>query len=152
MKKAHSPAIDVLDWEAARTCAEPLRMQVFVVEQGVPAQLEIDGDDRSARHALAYADDGQVIATGRLRPDGRIGRMAVDASWRGRGVGTAVLRALLAEACHAGMTSAVLHAQLQAVPFYAREGFVVEGEEFMEAGIAHRLMRCTLPAAVADDG
>ncbi len=136
--------IHVVDWAAARLLASPLRERVFVVEQGVPPELEQDEFDAVCRHALAQTADGTPIATGRLLPDGHIGRMAVDVRWRGKGVGGAVLQALVQEAAARGMPAAMLNAQEHAVDFYRRHGFVEEGEAFMEAGIAHRGMRRAL--------
>ncbi len=128
------------DWDNLRDHAQALRIEVFVVEQGVPIELEWDEGDEVAIHAVAYDAEGQPIATGRLLPDGHIGRMAVRKSARGRGIGAAVLQALLADAKRLGYGRLVLHAQTHAVEFYRRHGFVVEGDEFMEAGIPHRLM------------
>ena len=85
-----------------------LRQRVFVVEQGVPAELELDDRDATAVHALSRDDAGRVVATGRLLPDaagpGRavVGRMAADAAVRGRGHGSAVLAVLEAEAAARG--------------------------------------------------
>ena len=128
------------DWDSLRDHAQELRIEVFVVEQGVPAELEWDEGDEVSIHAVAYDAEGQAVATGRLLPDGHIGRMAVRKSARGRGIGLEVLEALLAEARRLGYGRLVLHAQTHAVPFYRKHGFVEEGEEFMEAGIPHRLM------------
>ncbi len=129
------------DWDSVREHAQALRIEVFVVEQGVPVELEWDEADEVSSHAVAYDDDGQPIATGRLLPDGHIGRMAVRKSARGQGIGGEVLHALLAEAKRLDYSELVLHAQTHAVTFYLRHGFVAEGEEFMEAGIPHFLMR-----------
>lgn len=137
-------SIRVLDWAEAEPKAMPLRLQVFVVEQGVPVELERDEFDAVSKHALAETAAGEALATGRLLPDGHIGRMAVAASWRGRGLGGAVLEALVAEAAARGMDHALLNAQTHALDFYRRHGFVEEGKEFMEAGIPHRTMRRTL--------
>lgn len=133
--------IELLDWRDAAARAMPLRERVFVVEQGVPADMELDEFDAVSCHALAIAAGGEVLATGRLLPDGHIGRMAVDAAWRGRGVGGLVLEALVAEGHRRGMTTLVLNAQVSAIEFYRRHGFEAEGEVFMEAGIAHQSMR-----------
>mgnify|MGYP001256497710 FL=1 len=137
--------IDLMDWRDAAPLAMPLRERVFVGEQGVPPELEMDEFDAVCRHAVArtfdVAGDGAVIATGRLLPDGHIGRMAVDAGWRNRGVGGAVLEALVAEATVRGMPEVVLNAQVHALAFYERHGFDAEGAIFMEAGIEHRAMR-----------
>ena len=128
------------DWDSLRDHAQALRIEVFVVEQGVPVELEWDEADEVSTHAVAYDEEGQPIATGRLLPDGHIGRMAVRKSARGRGIGAQVLRALLDEAKRLGYRDLVLHAQTHAVDFYARHGFALHGEEFIEAGIPHRMM------------
>ena len=122
----------------------PVRTAVFVAEQGVPLELERDDFDALSRHGLASYDD-RVVGTGRLLPDGHIGRMAVLAGHRAQGVGSAILRALLTEADALGMRRIQLHAQLTAVAFYRRHGFVAQGEQFLEAGIVHVLMRRGTP-------
>ncbi|WP_341645081.1 GNAT family N-acetyltransferase [Thauera sp. SDU_THAU2] len=139
--RAGEVLIDIVDWPAAQARVMPLRIRVFVVEQGVPADIELDEFDPQSRHAVAADAGGSVIATGRLLPDGHIGRMAVDAAWRGRGVGGAVLEALVIEAGARGMAQVLLNAQLQALDFYRRHGFEEYGEVFVEAGIPHRAMR-----------
>lgn len=143
--------VELHDWASARQRALPLRMQVFVIEQGVPADIEEDDFDPQSRHALACTADGTVVATGRLLSDGHVGRMAVDARWRGRGLGAVVLQALLGEAARQGLDEVLLHAQLHACAFYARQGFRAEGEPFMEAGIPHCLMRRSLLACAGDE-
>jgi len=146
-------AVRVVDWPAAAPRVMPLRAQVFVVEQGVPAALERDAFDAVSRHALAETPDGTVVGTGRLLPDGRIGRMAVAAAWRKRGIGAQLLAALIEEATARGLREVVLHAQLAAVAFYLRHGFVAEGAVFSEAGIAHQAMRRGLdPRALTPAG
>jgi predicted GNAT family N-acyltransferase len=130
-------SIRIVAWSEARTEAMRVREAVFVVEQGVPPEIELDEWDPRCDHALAFERRGQVVGTGRLLPDGHIGRMAVLADWRGRGVGGAILAALVERAASRGMKRLVLNAQTHAVPFYARHGFVVFGAEFMEADIPH---------------
>lgn len=139
--------VDVVtgDWDALRTHAQALRVEVFVVEQGVPIELEWDEADAVSTHAVAYDEAGAPVATGRLLPDGHVGRMAVRQSARGMGVGSQVLLALIAEARRLGYGELVLHAQTHAIAFYTRHGFVARGDEFMEAGIPHREM--VLPLA-----
>ena len=117
-----------------------LRGQVFMVEQGVPADEEWDGRDPQCIHVMAESPDGEVIGTGRLQADGRIGRMAVTADWRGRGVGQTILASLVALARQLGHDQVDLNAQTAAIGFYERNGFRAEGPEFMEAGIPHRYM------------
>jgi predicted GNAT family N-acyltransferase len=133
-------SIRILDWHAARIAALTVREAVFVVEQGVPPEIELDEWDPQCDHALALEPGGRAVGTGRLLPDGHIGRMAVLRDWRGRGVGGAILAALVERAAARGMTRLVLNAQTHAAPFYARYGFVAFGDEFMEADIPHVAM------------
>ena len=129
------------DWDSLREDAQKVRIEVFVIEQNVPVELEWDEGDEVSTHAVAYDEQGQPVATGRLLPDGHIGRMAVSQSLRGQGIGKQVLIALLEHALQEGHQELVLHAQTHAVRFYEQQGFVVEGEEFIEADMPHRLMR-----------
>ncbi len=117
-----------------------VRDAVFVVEQGVPREIERDAWDQCSDHALALDRDGRVVGTGRLLPDGHIGRMAVLREWRGHGIGGRILGALVACARERGMKRVVLNAQTHAAPFYAGHGFAAFGDEFMEAGIPHVAM------------
>jgi predicted GNAT family N-acyltransferase len=135
--------IELLDWPGAQAEAQRIRFAVFVDEQGVPAELEMDDQDAHCIHALAFAD-GQAVGTGRLLPDGHIGRMAVLKDWRGRGAGRELLRALIAVARRRGDREVLLSAQVHALDFYRAEGFRPEGAEYEEAGIAHQAMRMKL--------
>ena len=132
-------AIRPADWRADREILKAIREEVFVREQSVPADMEWDEFDAQSRHVVAMAN-GVPVGTGRLLPDGHIGRMAVVREWRKKGVGNALLMALLDEARNRGMSRVLLNAQIQALPFYLRHGFHAEGEEFVEAGIRHRSM------------
>lgn len=134
------PHIRAAAWPADAARLAAIRHEVFVVEQAVPEALEWDGEDAAAQHWLAEVA-GEAVGTVRLLADGHIGRMAVRAPWRGHGIGSALLRAALAAAAQGGMTETYLHAQVHALAFYARHGFIVEGDEFMDAGIPHRTMR-----------
>jgi predicted GNAT family N-acyltransferase len=131
-------------WDTHLAQLHAIRRIVFVEEQGVPESLEWDRYDERAQHLLAYEPDGIAVGTGRLLPDGRIGRMAVLRPWRRRGVGSALLVALLDLARKQKSPVARLHAQQRAVAFYAKHGFTVTSEEFMEAGIPHRAMELKL--------
>ena len=139
------PRLALLDWAQAEARVMPLRIEVFVREQGVPLEMELDEFDPVSVHAVCEVD-GEVVGTGRLLPDGHIGRLAVARAWRGKGLGARMLQALVAEAVRRGLTEVVLHAQVQAEAFYARHGFVADGPVFDEAGIAHRVMRRELAA------
>jgi len=131
----------VCQWDEARERARAIRYSVFVEEQGVPVELEWDDMDEPSWHALAFAADGTPVATGRLLPDGHIGRMAVLKVARGTGMGARVLDALMAKAAELGYAELILNAQTHAAPFYARVGFEQVGAEFEEAGIPHVEMR-----------
>lgn len=125
-----------------REAAYDIRRRVFQDEQGVPPELEFDGDDDRAVHVVASAG-GTVIGTGRLvihAEYAKVGRMAVLREWRGSGAGRAILRALIVEAASRGSARIALHAQVHAIGFYERSGFRVVGDEFDEAGIPHRRM------------
>lgn len=127
-------------WDALGARAMALRETVFVQEQGVPMELERCAQDPHCVHALALDVAGEVLGTGRLLPDGHIGRMAVRADARRRGVGSALLRALVDEARRKGHGQVRLSSQLHAQPFYAAHGFVAFGEVYLDAGIGHRDM------------
>jgi len=132
------------DWESVREDAQRVRIEVFVIEQNVPIELEWDEGDEVSTHAIAFDEEGQPVATGRLLPNGHIGRMAVIKPLRGCGLGREVLEALLRQAREDGHKDLLLHAQTHALSFYEKQGFIAEGEEFLEADIPHRLMRLTL--------
>jgi predicted GNAT family N-acyltransferase len=133
-------SIRILPWQAARADAQRVRETVFVVEQGVPPEIELDEWDERCDHALAYDAGGRVVGTGRLLPDGHIGRMAVLRAARRHGVGARLLEALVGRARARGITRVALNAQIHAEPFYARFGFVRASEPFIEAGIPHVAM------------
>jgi predicted GNAT family N-acyltransferase len=142
--------VETVDFAMARADLHAVREAVFIREQNVPESIERDALDPMCRHVLARAADGMPIGTGRLTPDHRIGRMAVLREWRGRGVGDAMLHALVEEARGAGLHQVSLHAQASAIDFYLRHGFLPVGPRFEEAGIEHQTMQRTLagPAAV----
>jgi predicted GNAT family N-acyltransferase len=132
------------DWDGDREQLRHIREVVFVLEQRVPAELEWDGLDQTCLHVVAESSDRTPIGTGRLLPNGHIGRMAVLEAWRRRGVGSAILTELLRLAREQAMTQVVLNAQTHALGFYQRHGFVAEGGVFLDAGIEHRRMRRVL--------
>jgi len=134
------------NWQTLGSLAGPVRERVFVAEQGVPAHMEYDQADPVSRHVLARGPGGEAIGTGRLLPDGHVGRIAVVPEWRGKGVGAALMAHLLEAAGKRGLVSLILHAQTAATGFYRRFGFVETGTEFMEAGIPHITMTRQLGA------
>ena len=133
-------SVNILPWEQAQSQAYPIRLAVFVKEQGVPEELELDEEDPLAWHAIAKLD-GQAIGTARLQKDGKIGRMAVIQAYRRQGVASAMMNVLLKFGRQHGINQFYLHAQIEALPFYERFGFVANGPVFNEAGIAHQIMK-----------
>ena len=131
-------------WETSKADAMAIRYEVFVREQHVPVEIELDQEDACSIHAVAYDQQGMAVGTGRLLPNAHIGRMAVCASHRGRGVGSVLLRALLEAARERRYPQVVLSAQVHARAFYAFHGFVADGDTYMEAGIEHITMRRAL--------
>ena len=127
----------IANWQDDALALSTIRETVFIHEQQVPVELEGDGLDADCLHVLAADAAGNPIGTARLLPDGHIGRMAVLKAWRGRGVGSALLQLLLAEATKLKLERVVLNAQTYAAGFYAKFGFQAVGEEFRDAGIPH---------------
>lgn len=119
--------IDILSWEQAEPQAAPIRFAIFMAEKQAVG-FELDDLDKDCRHAVAYDDAGKAIGTARLMPDGQIGRMAVVKEWRRRGVGSAMLEALVGEAKKQGMPEVRLSAPVQALEFYREHGFVADGK------------------------
>ncbi len=136
--------------DADLRAALDVRTRVFVDEQHVPIEEEVDATDREAltRDDVVYVLgrlDGEAIATARLLLDAleglpHIGRVAVLAEQRGLGYGRALMQALHDAARERGHLGVTLAAQLQALPFYERLGYVARGPVFLDAGIEHRDM------------
>ncbi len=133
------------DWQAALV----VRVAVFVDEQGGPAEDEPDRYDPECRHFVVEAK-GRVVGTARLFPYdpeagvAKIGRIALVREVRGRGWGRLLVRSMMERAREAGFRVAMLDSQTHAIGFYEAEGFVTEGEVFMDGGIPHRRMRRAL--------
>lgn len=116
-----------------------IRKAVFVIEQSVPEEIEMDDHDADAQHVLALLD-GKPVGTGRITAEGRIGRMAVLRESRGLGVGREILLALMGMGRGYPVDQLCLSAQCHAIRFYERMGFVARGDIYEEAGIPHRWM------------
>ena len=143
--------IFLLPWDQASSSAYPIRQQVFIDEQKVPEELELDEFDPLAFHALAYLGE-QCVGTARLVDLGdghsQVGRMAVLAHFRGKGIGRQILARLVLMAKEKGFSSVALHSQVSAIPFYEKQGFIAQGPIYDEAGIAHRNMMLILPNSI----
>jgi predicted GNAT family N-acyltransferase len=141
---SRSPAsfsIRIAPWDEIGEGVRAVREAVFIVEQKIPAEMEWDDIDAECAQALATNEAGVPVGTGRLLPNGYIGRVAVLASHRSLGVGRAIIDILIGEARRRCYAEVALNAQTQAAPFYQKSGFTVAGDEFMEAGIPHVLMK-----------
>ena len=132
--------LQTMGWEEAKGEAAPIRFTVFVDEQKVPLEMEVDEHDPACLHVIAR-QDGRAVGTGRLLPDGQIGRMAVLKDARGSGVGARMLTVLTGAARARGDREVVLSAQTHALDFYRKQGFVEEGAQYLDAGIPHQTMR-----------
>lgn len=127
-------------WAEDEEGLRAVRQAVFVEEQDVPPPLEWDGLDDDCEHLLVTDEAGQPIGTARLLSEGKLGRLAVMAAWRGKGVGRALMEGLLAQARAHGLTDLSLDAQVRAIGFYEAFGFRAVGPVFDDAGIPHRKM------------
>lgn len=133
------------DWRTEREVLLRLRHTVFTLEQDVAPEEDEDGRDPESLHAVALLSD-QPVATGRVLPEGRIGRLCVLAGHRNHGVGTALFSFLFERAKSLGGPRVTLHAQLHAVHLYERFGFRVTGDVFLDADIEHLNMVWERPA------
>jgi len=127
-------------WKTHQDALSMIRRKVFIEEQSVPEDLEWDEFDKKSQHILALNDRDEPIATGRIRSDGHIGRMAVLKEFRNKNIGSAILLALIELAEKNQLQSVYCFAQTSAIGFYLKYGFEVVGEEFMDAGIPHKRM------------
>ncbi len=132
--------VNTATWPDDQATLKTIRFEVFVEEQKVPAEDEIDAHDPVSIHAIVWTD-GSAAGCGRLLPDGHIGRMAVRKPYRGLGVGALVLQHLIDRARQRGDHEVVLSAQTHAMGFYEKFGFVAEGGEYLDCNIPHRDMR-----------
>lgn len=135
----------IADWNHTedRTLLRAIRERVFIDEQKVPVELEWDEFDANSTHFLALLDN-RYAASARLKADGQLGRMAVLAEFRQRGVGSALLHFIIQQAKKPKLEKLYCHAQVSAIEFYQQHGFVAYGKEFDDAGIPHRAMQLIL--------
>lgn len=132
--------VHIVDWQDKQDTLKSIRKSVFIDEQHVPKELEWDGRDTECTQFLASINSIPV-ATARLTTEGQIGRMAVLKDFRGKGIGSQLLAAVIEQAKHAGYKRIFIHAQISVIKFYQQHGFTVEGDVFIDAGIEHRSMK-----------
>ena len=135
--------IQVVDWHQQQDALRAIRKAVFIDEQHVPKDLEWDGQDENCTHFLASVN-ATPVATARLTAKGQIGRMAVLREYRGIGIGSRLLAAVIEQARQSGFEQVFLHAQVNVIGFYEKFGFSAEGDIFIDAGIEHRTMRLSI--------
>ncbi|MDE0744062.1 MAG: GNAT family N-acetyltransferase [Woeseiaceae bacterium] len=126
----------ICDYESYTEDICAIRYEVFIDEQNVPEELEIDGLDGEAKHVLAFVDEVS-IGTGRILSDGHIGRVAVLKNYRGLGIGKLIMKELIKWAQDLSIKKVWLSSQWHAHSFYLDLGFICDGEIYKEAGIDH---------------
>jgi predicted GNAT family N-acyltransferase len=134
---------------AETEAALKVRRTVFVVEQKIDPALEFDGRDKDAAHIAAF-DGEKAVGAARILPqegNAEIGRLAVLPEYRGRGIGSAIMREAECVARLMGLRTAVIHAQSHALNMYRKLRYAITSQEFIEAGIPHIEMRKDLPPA-----
>lgn len=136
--------IKLTNWANDAERLSDIRRTVFIEEQKVPENLEWDESDDDCIHILATDNNSKPVGTARITADGHIGRMAVLKAHRGHGIGSAMLKQLIEQAREQLLARVIVHAQITAMPFYARHGFVAISDEFMDAGIPHKTMQLEL--------
>jgi predicted GNAT family N-acyltransferase len=124
-------------WADLEEYCKPIRLSVFVEEQGVPQHIELDEQDEHFLHVVIFNNDNIAIATARLAPNGKFGRMAVLKKYRQQGLGAELLKQMTTLADSLELQQLRCHAQESAVDFYKKNGFQIIGKPFQEAGIAH---------------
>ena len=129
--------ISLVSWSDRQADLISVRRSVFIEQQNVPEEIEIDGRDPDCYHVLACDRSGRAVGTARLDEKGKIGRMAVLPEYRGMGIGAGMLEAIMDCGRAEGITDFRLSAQIAAIGFYRKMGFETYGEEFWEAGIRH---------------
>jgi len=136
--------IELTDFASHQSAIMAVRKAVFIDELGIPSTLEWDKQDAQAIYAIASTDQN-IIAIGRLLPDGRLGRLATLLAWRKQGIASKILDCLINAARHAGHKQVHLSAQLSTLDFYKSRGFIPTGQAFIAAGIQHQAMHRVLP-------
>jgi len=127
-----------------------IRQKVFIEEQQVPEELEWDEYDAECFHIIVTDKKNNAIATGRMKNNGHIGRMAVLKQYRNQGIGSAILNKLTDIAQCNAFSELYLHAQTSAIDFYQKHDFIICSEEFMDAGIPHKTMKKNLSSQPAN--
>ena len=132
--------IKIVDYQDYIEKIREIRKEVFIEEQKVPENIEIDGLDLKAKHVLIF-DAKKAIGTGRMLLDGHIGRIAVKKQYRGRGIGKIIMEGLINTAKDLQLSEVWLSSQYHAKDFYQKLGFIEVGNIYQEASIDHIKMK-----------
>ena len=136
--------VHLVSWKDAAPLLRSIREAVFIREQGVPPEMEWDGEDESSRHVLVLASNGDAIGCGRITPAGQIGRVAVLPEWRGKRIGSGIVEALLEYAHSQDYQLLEINSQVHTASLYRKFDFSEVGEVFMDADIPHIKMQLLL--------
>ena len=136
--------VEWADWPQDHAGLTALRTEVFVGEQKVPVDLEMDEFDAVALHVKAMDQDNRLVGTARLLPNHYVGRMCVARACRRQGVASRMMQLIIDHASAHGFDALHLNAQVSALPFYQGFGFVADSDVFIEAGIEHKHMTLDL--------
>ena len=136
--------ITQVTWHQAQSQLREVRTKVFIDEQHVPIELEWDDLDETAQHLLVVNDQTYPVACARLLSNGSVGRMAVLIAWRGLGIGSALLNEAISLYVQQGLQTITLSAQVHAVTFYEKAGFVVMSQPYLDANILHVDMQLSM--------
>jgi predicted GNAT family N-acyltransferase len=145
MKKNPKVNIELVDWQDKKDMLRKIREEVFIIGQNVPQNLEWDEFDETSKHLLAENAKGEAVGTARMHysedhRQAKIGRVAVLAKHRKKGIGQALVEKLIEVAKQDAVSEIILGSQVDATAFYNKMGFVEFGGEYLEAGIRHRKM------------
>ena len=136
--------VKIVENDQEREYAYTIRKKVFVEEQHVPLEEEIDQYEEDSVHFLLYNDEEHPIGAGRFRiidGIGKVQRICVLSTARKTGAGAMIMNAIEQYAIEQNVPQLKLDAQLHAIPFYSKLGYDIISEEFMDAGIAHKTMK-----------
>jgi predicted GNAT family N-acyltransferase len=135
--------VKIADYHKFNEEIRMIRENVFIKEQNIPKNIEFDGLDAKAKHVIVF-DNKEAIGTGRILPDGHIGRIAVKKSYRGKGIGAIIMKKLINAAENLYLDEVWLSSQYHAKDFYLKLGFEEFRGIFQEAGINHIRMKKTV--------
>ncbi|MBE1301591.1 MAG: GNAT family N-acetyltransferase [Alteromonadaceae bacterium] len=139
-------SVEQVDWQEAKARLKKLRNRVFVCEWRIPRQAEFDEQDSQSKHVLVSNEQGEAIATGRITPDGEIGRIAVVSSYRSEEIYDTLYAALLEIAKNESLDDVFVQCNLDGVDHFADNGFETVGNVYMDSGIPRQRMRCSTEA------